>query len=224
MKSTTNADLSCIRLRTIALMNHLRISAGASCPYQLSVMIDEKANKLGWPDMTESKRLYKYFQGNVRRHPTQILNLLSQIFQDVENTYWKGPNDLWVALWGDIPLISTIIKSSSQTLEQSTTEEALNKVFMDYLVDGTFSLPSTIAVYRYLVITDPYGRFGDGHGFGRAFSIYSQLKKILQTDEINKHLSELGVYLEVQMEIDKIERERINNRPYWVSPIECGRV
>jgi hypothetical protein len=142
----------------------------------------------------------------------------------VENTYWKGPNDLWVALWGDIPLISTIIKSSSQTLEQSTTEEALNKVFMDYLVDGTFSLPATIAVYRYLVITDPYGRFGDGNGFGRAFSIYSQLKKILQTDDINKHLSELGVYLEVQMEIDKIERERINNRPYWVSPIECGRV
>lgn len=224
MKSTDRVDLSCIKLRTIALMNHLRISAGASCPYQFSTMVDEKAKKLGWPDMTESKRLYKYFQGNVRRHPTQILNLFSQIFQSVENTYWKGPNNLWIALWGEAHQISPIIKVTSQTLEQSTTEDALNKVFMDYLVHGSFSLTSTIAAYRYLAITDPYGRLGDGHGFGRAFSMYSQLKKIFSTDDIKKYLSELGVYLEVQMEIDKIEKERVKNRPFWVSPIECGLV
>lgn len=224
MNSKNSDDLSHIQLRTIALMNHLRMGAGASSPYQLSCIIDQEAKSLGWPDMVESNRLYKYFRGDVRRHPIQILNLLSQLFQDAEDIYWSGPEDLWSALWGEAHQTSTIVKTISKTLEQSTTEEALNKIFMDYLVHGSFSLTSSIAAYRYLATTDPYGRFGDGYGFGRAFSIYRQLKKILILDDIKKHLSELGIYEGVLLEISKIEKERVSNRPYWVSPIECGLV
>ncbi|NMY10625.1 hypothetical protein HBO38_19500 [Pseudomonas veronii] len=205
-------------------MNHLRMDAGASSPYQLSCIIGQKTKNLGWPDMVESNRLYKYFRGDVRRHPTQIVNLLSQLFQDAEDIYWSGPDNLWSALWGEPHQTSTIVKGISKTLEHSTTEEALNKVFMDYLVHGSFSFTSTIAAYRYLATTDPYGRLGDGHGFGRAFSIYRQLTKILKLDETKKLLSELGVYEGVQLEISKIEKERVSNRPCWVSPIECGLV
>lgn len=39
-----------------------------------------------------------------------------------------------------------------------------------------------------------------------------------------KHLSELGIYDGVQIEIVNMEKERISNRPQWVSPIECGTV
>ncbi len=222
MKFKNENELDCIKLRTIALMNQLRISTEALSPYQLGVIIDDKTKNLGWPNMTESNRLYKYFRGDLRRHPTQILNLLSQIFDDIEDIYWKGPSDLWTALWGEVREISTIIKITSNTLEQSTTEEALNKVYMDYLIHGDFSLTSVIATYRYLATTDPYGRLGDGYGFGRAFSIYIQLIKILKTEDIKNYLSELGVYRGVQEEIAKIEKERVGNRPHWVSPIECG--
>lgn len=224
MNSKHSGDLSRIKLQTIALMNYLRMDAGASSPYQLSCIIGQETKSLGWPDIVESNRLYKYFRGDVRRHPTQILNLLSQLFQNAEYIYWCGPEDLWSALWGEPHQTSTIIKAISKTLEHSTTEEALNNVFMDYLVHGSFSLTSTIAAYRYLATTDPYGRLGDGYGFGRAFSIYRQLTKILELDEIKKHLSELGIYEGVQLEINKIEKERVSNRPYWVSPIECGLV
>jgi hypothetical protein len=224
MNSKVNGDLSCIKLRTIALMNQLRMGAGASSPYQLSCIIDQESRSLGWPDMVESNRLYKYFRGDVRRHPIQILNLLSQLFPNAENIYWSGPKDLWSALWGDAHQTSSIVKTFSKTLEQSTTEEALNKVFMDYLVHGSFSLTSTIAAYKHLASTDPYGRFGDGYGFGRAFSIYRQLIQILKMDDIKKYLSNLGIYEGVQLEISKIEKERISDRPYWVSPIECGLV
>lgn len=224
MNSKNSRDLSRTKLRTIALMNYLRMDARASSPYQFSCIISQETESLGWPDIVESNRLYKYFRGDVRRHPTQILNLLSQIFKNTEDIYWNGPEDLWSALWGEAHQTSNIVKSISKTLEQSTTEEALNKVFMDYLVDGSFSLTSTIAAYRYLATTDPYGRFGDGHGFGRAFSIYQQLTKILKLDEIKNNLSGLGVYEGVQLEISKIEKERVSNRPHWVSPIECGQV
>lgn len=222
MNSEISGDLSRIRLRTIALMNHLRMSAGASSPYQLSCIIGQWTRNLGWPDMVESNRLYKYFRGDVRRHPIQILNLLSQLFQNAENIYWSGPEDLWSALWGEAHQTSTLVKTISKTAEQSTTEEALNKVFMDYLVHGSFSLTATIAAYRHLASTDPYGRLGDGYGFGRAFSLYRQLIQILKMDDIKKHLSDLGIYEGVQLEISKIEKERVSNRPHWVSPIECG--
>lgn len=224
MSSKSCDELNQIKLRTIALMNQLRISAEASSPYHLSVIINEKTKSLGWPDMTESNRLYKYFRGNVRRHPTQILSLLSQIFNNVDNFYWKGPEDLWTVLWGKPHESSTIIKTTAKTSEQSTTEDALNKIFIDYLAHGTFSLTSTLAAYRYLAITDPYGRHGDGHGVGRAFSMYRQLMEILNMDDIKKHLSELGIYNGVQIEIVNMEKERISNRPQWVSPIECGKV
>lgn len=224
MSSKNSDEPNQIKLRTIALMNQLRISAGASSPYHLSVIINEKTKNLGWPDMTESNRLYKYFRGNVRRHPIQILSLLSQIFDHVDNIYWKGPEDLWTVLWGEPNQISTILKTTSKSSAQSTTEDALNKVFMDYLVPGVFSLTSTIAAYRYLTITDPYGRHGDGYGMGRAVSMYRQLMEILKMDDIKKYLSELGVYDGVQIEIVKMEKERISNRPHWVSPIECGTV
>jgi len=224
MNSKNSDDSSRIKLRTIALMNHLRMGAGASSPYQLSCIIGQETKSLGWPDMVESNRLYKYFRGDARRHPTQILNLLSQLFQNAEDIYWSGPEDIWSALWGEAHQTSTIVKAFSKILERSTTEEALNKVFMDYLAHGSFSLTSTIAAYRYLATTDPYGRFGDGYGFGRAFSIYRQLTKILKFNEIKKHLSELGIYEGVQLEISKIEKERVSSRPYWVSPIECGLV
>lgn len=224
MSSKSCDNLNRIQLRTIALMNQLRVSAEASSPYHLSVIINEKTKNLGWPDMTESNRLYKYFRGNVRRHPTQILSLLSQIFHNVDNIYWKGPEDLWTVLWGEPNQTSTILKINSKSSEQSTAEEALNKVFMDYLVHGTFSLTSTIAAYRYLAITDPYGRHGDGHGVGRAFSMYRQLMEILKMDHIKKYLSELGVYDGILIEIVNMEKERISNRPQWVSPIECGSV
>lgn len=224
MSSKSCDELNQIKLRTIALMNQLRISSEASSPYHLSVIINEKTKSLGWPDMTESNRLYKYFRGNVRRHPTQILSLLSQIFNNVDNFYWKGPEDLWTILWGKPHETSTILKITAKTSEQSTTEDALNKIFIDYLAHGTFSLTSTLAAYRYLAITDPYGRHGDGHGVGRAFSMYRQLMEILNMDEIKKHLSELGIYNGVQIEIVNMEKERISNRPQWVSPIECGKV
>lgn len=223
MNSENNGDLCRIKLRTIALMNRLRMGAGASSPYQLSCLIGQKTKSLGWPDMVESNRLYKYFRGDVRRHPTQILNLLSQIFPNAEDIYWNGPEEIWSAMWGEPHQTSTIVKAISKNLEHSTTEEALNKVFMDYLVHGSFSLTSTIAAYKYLATTDPYGRLGDGYGFGRAFSIYRQLTTILKLNEIKKHLSELGIYEGVQLEISKIEKERVSNRPYWVTPIECGQ-
>jgi hypothetical protein len=119
---------------------------------------------------------------------------------------------------------STILKITAKTSEQSTSEDALNKIFIDYLAHGTFSLISTLAAYRYLTITDPYGRHGDGHGVGRAFSMYRQLMEILNMDDIKKHLSELGIYDGVKIEIVNMEKERISNRPQWVSPIECGTV
>jgi len=224
MSSKSCDELNQIKLRTIALMNQLRINAEASSPYHLSIIINEKTKSLGWPDMTESNRLYKYFRGNVRRHPNQILSLLSQIFYNVDNIYWKGPEDLWVVLWGNPHETSTILKVTAKSSEQSTTEDALNKVFMDYLVHGTFSLTSTVAAYRYLTITDPYGRHGDGHGVGRAFSMYRQLMEILKMDDIKEYLSELGIYDGIQNEIVNMEKERISNRPQWVSPIECGTV
>ncbi|MCY1284036.1 hypothetical protein D9M70_329290 [compost metagenome] len=136
--------------------------------------------------------------------------------------YWCGPDNLWVALWGDIQQISMLIKESARSPERSTLEAAIEGIFLENIAHDSVDLSTNIALYRYLNFTDPYGRFGDGLGFGRAFCAYGQIHESILKDETKLHLSELGILEGLISEISLSEKQRTDLRPGWVSPLECG--
>ncbi|WP_162934938.1 hypothetical protein [Pseudomonas cavernae] len=223
MPAPTNRKIQ-IKLRTIALMNTLRIEVRAKNPHQFSIWIQENASNLSWPDLVDSNRLYKYFKGNVSRHPDQILKMLDQIFGNIENKYWSGPEGLWTALWGDTQNLSENIKNTCKISEKDSIENAINKFFMTILVHGESSLLSSLSIYRFLSITDPYSRFSDGNGFSRAHNAYEQTLKNLETTEAKSRLTALGVFEAVRQEIIEIERARIALKPAWVTSLEFARL
>jgi hypothetical protein len=90
-----------LQLRTVALMNLLRIRVGAENPSQFSEWVNQKSESLGWPDMKESNKWYKYFRGDISQDPLRALNRLKELFPDVFNIFYDGPGRLWTALWSD---------------------------------------------------------------------------------------------------------------------------
>lgn len=213
-----------LKLRTISLMNMLRVEVGAKNPHQFSAWIQESVMNFNWPDLVDSNRLYKYFKGQVSRHPAQILKMLDQVFSDVEKKYWEGPEGLWIALWGSHLELSANIKKTCKFSERDSLDNAIKNFFMRILVHGESTLPASVSIYRYLSITDPYSRFSDGNGFSMAYSAYQQALKNLDAEEVQRTLTELGVYEAVRQEIIEIERARIASKPAWVTPLECARL
>lgn len=213
-----------LKLRTTSLMNMLRIEAGAKNPHQFSAWLQESAINCNWPDLVDSNRLYKYFKGRVSRHPSQILKMLGQIFNDVNKKYWDGPEGLWIALWGSHLELSSIIKKACNSSEKDSLDNAIKNFFLQILTHGEGTLLASVSIYRYLSITDPYSRFSDGNGFSMAHSAYQQVHKNLDTVEVQSMLTELGVYEAVRQEIIEIERTRIASKPTWVTPLECARL
>lgn len=213
-----------LKLRTTSLMNTLRIEAGTKNPHQFSLWLQERVSSFSWPDLVDSNRLYKYFKGQVSRHPSQILNMLGQVFSNVEKKYWEGPEGLWIALWGSHLELSASIKRTCSISERASLDNAIESFFMRILVHGESALLASVSIYRYLSITDPYSRFSDGNGFSMAYSAYQQALKNLDTAEVQSMLTELGVYEGVRQEIIEIERTRIASKPTWVTPLECARL
>ena len=211
-----------LRLRTISLMNMLRVEVGAKNPHQFSVWLQESAMNFNWPDLVDSNRLYKYFKGQVSRPPSQVLKMLGQIFSDIDKKYREGPEGLWIALWGSHLELSAGIKKACNSSERDSLDNALKNFFMRILVHGESTLLASVSIYRYLSITDPYSRFSDGNGFSMAYSAYQQALKNLDTVEIQSMLTDLGVYEGVRQEIIEIERTRIASKPTWVTPLECA--
>lgn len=212
-----------LKLRTISRMNTLRIETGTKNPHQFSLWLQERASSFSWPDLVDSNRLYKYFKGQVSRHPSQIINMLGQVFSNVEKKYWEGPEGLWISLWGSHLELSTSIKKTCNSSERDSIDNAIKNFFMRILVHGESNLPASVSIYRYLSITDPYSRLSDGNGFSMAYSAYQQALKNLDTAEVQSTLTELGVYEGVRREIIEIERTRIASKPTWVTPLECER-
>ncbi len=181
-----------LKLRTISLMNMLRVEVGDKNPHQFSAWFQESATNFNWPDLVDSNRLYKYFKGRVSRHPFQILKMLGQVFSDVDKKYWEGPEGLWISLWGSHLELSTIIKKTCNSSERDSIDNAIKNFFTRILVHGESNLPASVSIYRYLSITDPYSRFSDGNGFSMAYSAYQQALKDLETAEVKNTLTELG--------------------------------
>ena len=223
MPASTNSKNQ-LKLRTISLMNTLRIEAGTKNPHQFGLWLQERVSSFSWPDLVDSNRLYKYFKGQVSRHPTQILKMLDQVFSDVDKKYREGPGGLWIALWGSHLELSASIKKTCIFSERDSLDNAIRNFFTRILVHGESTLLASLSTYRYLSITDPYSRFSDGNGFSMAYSAYQQALKDLETAEVKSTLTELGVYEGVRQEIIEIERTRIASKPTWVTPLECARL
>lgn len=213
-----------LKLRTISLVNMLRVEVGAKNPHQFSALLQESTMSFNWPDLVDSNRLYKYFNGRVSRHPFQILKMLGQVFSDVDKKYWEGPDGLWIVLWGSHLELSASIKKTCNSSERDSLDNVIRNFFLRILVHGESTLLASVSVYRYLSITDPYSRFSDGNGFSMAYSAYQQALKSLDTAEVQSMLTELGVYEGVRQEIIEIERTRIASKPTWVTPLECARL
>lgn len=222
MSAPTNSRNQ-LTLRTIALMNMLRIEVGAKNPHQFSTWLQESTTNSNWPDLIDSNRLYKYFKGRVSRHPSQILKMLDQVFSDVDKKYREGPEGLWIVLWGSHLELSAGIKRTCNYSERDSLDNAIRNFFMRILAHGESTFLASLSIYRYLSITDPYSRFSDGNGFSMAYSAYQQALKNLDTAEVQSTLTELGVYEGVRQEIIEIERTRIASKPTWVTPLECER-
>lgn len=205
-------------------MNMLRLEVGAHNPHQFSIWLQERSTGLNWPDLVDSNRLYKYFKGQVSRHPAQILKMLGKIFRNVERKYSDGPEGLWTALWGNHIELSASIKKTCNLSEKDSLDNAIKSFFMRKLVHGASNLPASASIYRYLSITDPYSRFSDGNGFSMAYSAYQHALEDLDTAEVQCTLTELGVYEGVRQEIIEIERARIASKPTWVTSLEYARL
>lgn len=90
-----------LQLRTIALMNVLRLRVDAENPSQFSEWVNQKSEHLGWPDMKGSNKWYKYFRGDIGQDPLRVLKLLRELFPDVFSIFYDGPDRIWTALWSD---------------------------------------------------------------------------------------------------------------------------
>lgn len=140
--------------------------------------------------------------------------------------YNEGPGKLWVALWGSIVELVDMIRAHSRNSPKMSFENAMREIESHSITSGISSIDEfalAIAHYRYLVAIDPYGRAGDGNGFGQAYSAFCSLKHAWLTEgRISQPLRELGVLEEVESILTEIEKNRAIHRPQWVMSIEVG--
>ncbi|MFX1695889.1 hypothetical protein [Paraburkholderia sp. A1RO-1] len=208
-------------------MKILMRRVGASNPNQFARWLTDRTRDWGWSDTQESKKWYPFIRGYIKRERTGAFKLLSQLFPDVDDLYGHGPSRIWSALWGSLSEQITIMREQPNCLPHAPLENVLKKIEMIAINgcsdESQFAVfVRAIALYSYIVATDPYGRIGDGDGFGRASIAYGRIKDYLREPTIVDELNALGIYDELRRFLADIELNRVISRPQWVTFIECG--
>ncbi|WP_321849360.1 hypothetical protein [Burkholderia diffusa] len=227
MQARTTDELRKIQTRTVSLMQVLMRRVGASNAHQFSGWLNDETKDWGWPDTQESKKWYPFVRGNIKREPNGALALLSQLFPDAADLYRHGPSRIWSALWGSLGEQIMIMREQPNCLPHAPLENVLKKIEMIAINgcgdESQFEVfVRAIALYSYIVATDPYGRIGDGDGFGRASIAYGRIKDYLREPTIVDELNALGIYDALCRFLADIELNRVISRPQWVTFIECG--
>jgi hypothetical protein len=97
----TAKEIEVVKLRTRSLITALMERIGCANPHQFGAWINRESERLGWPDTQSSNKWYHLLDGKLKKHPVEVVSMLSQLFPDAEQLYHDGPAGLWRALWGD---------------------------------------------------------------------------------------------------------------------------
>lgn len=234
----TTKELHRLQIQTVAFMNALRLRVGAQNPSQFSDWINHVSEPLGWSDMKDSNKWYKYFRGNVSQVPVRMLRLLKEIFPDASNLFHEGPERVWDAMWTeDVRALWHICNFSGY--EYKNQNEAESTCFMGntlkfsetaYNFECNLILESkshgdidfrlfteSVALYRIHKIINEIHRTDE-------IGPYRCVKMCLDTQKVTNELKALGVYNFVHDEIISTEISRLNSEPCYRASVGTSDV
>lgn len=234
----TTKELHRLQIQTIAFMNALRLRVGAQNPSQFSDWINHVSEPLGWSDMKDSNKWYKYFRGNVSQVPTRMLRLMKEIFHDAYPLFYEGRDRIWDAMWAeDARELWNICDFSgyeyeNQKVTESTcfmgntlkfSETAYNfecNLLLKYQTEGQVDfrlLTESIALYRIHKMINEIHRTDE-------IAPYRCVRMCLDTQKVTSELKTLGIYDFVYDEIVSTEIARLNNESCYRASIGTSDV
>lgn len=106
------------RLRTKALMHELSLRVSMPFSDTFAYWFDQEMMSKGLykrANTAESNRWVRSFKGRTALQKEQ-LDLLQELFSDAQDFYYKGPSNLWTALWGDVDELWPLCKTRIDTM------------------------------------------------------------------------------------------------------------
>lgn len=218
-----------LQMKTIAFMNALRLRVSAQNPSQFSEWINHVSEPLGWSDMKDSNKWYKYFRGDVSQVPTRMLRLLNEIFPDAHSLFHEGPDRIWSAMWAedvtDLWQICSFLGYEYEDQEESEktclagntlkfSETAYNfecNLILNTELEDQINLSlftEAIAIYRIHEMINKIHRTDD-------VGPYRCVKMCLDTQKVTNELKSLGIYEFIYNEVIRTEISRLTNESYY---------
>lgn len=106
------------RLRTKALMYELSLRESMPFSDTFAHWFDQEMMNKGLhkrANTAESNRWVRSFKGKTALQKEQ-LDLLQELFSDAQEYYYKGPSNLWTALWGEVDELWKLCKTRADTM------------------------------------------------------------------------------------------------------------
>lgn len=218
-----------LQLKTVALMNSLRIRVGAQNPCQFSDWFDRETVHLGWTDTKDSNKWYKYFKGDVGQNPTRILHLLGSLFPDCAGLFHEGPERLWTALWSDSTEELWSICTYTCCAFEGDEEGSLDVMTGNTIFFGESATNFEINLISKLLHSEPY-TLSDLSESIALYKIHQTINRIHKTEEISPYrcikmcldaenisseLKELGIYDFIYLELTKTEISRLRDESFY---------
>lgn len=237
-RPSTTKERQRLQMKTIAFMHALRLRVNAQNPSQFSEWINNVSEPLGWPDMKDSNKWYKYFRGDVNQVPTRMLRLMNEIFPDTHSLFHEGPSRLWSAMWAedvtDLWQICSFLGYEYEDQENSEitclagyilkfSETAYN--FECNLIlniepeekNNLSLLTESIALYRIHKMINEIHRTDE-------VGPYRCVRMCLNTQKVTNELKTLGIFEFIYNEIVSTEIARLSNESCYRASIGTGDV
>lgn len=222
-------DKQRLQLKTVALMNGLRIRTGAQNVSQFSEWINQRTEHLGWPDMKDSNKWYKYFKGDVSQEPRRVLRLLKELFPETFSFFNEGPARIWTAMWSQSAETLWSIcgftgcEYPDQYSDEGTCLTGQPLAFCESAYNFECSLLMKIDFGETLELRDLTDSIA-------IYRIHQMINSIHKTDEIGPYrcvriclddtniiseLKSLGIYELIDEELTKTEIARLKSEPCY---------
>ncbi|MCU7936053.1 MAG: hypothetical protein KZQ99_14415 [Candidatus Thiodiazotropha sp. (ex Dulcina madagascariensis)] len=206
---------SCIR--TVSVMNQLAIKIGANNPNHFSRIFDEVTG-----EDTQSSGLWRQNFSGKRPLSDKQLDRLLCIETQVNELHTEGPSKLWVAMWGDVSELISILRGYKKNISQMPLHTITKQVFLSIRDsnDGKKTLKDmvwAICLYRLTIDTQPSASV-DGFHFTQASCAWALVETCMSDKLVMKELDALGISLRIKKELEAKESERRHklNSDQWL--------
>jgi hypothetical protein len=197
-------------IRTVSVMNELAIKIGANNPNHFSRIFDEVTGA----DTQSSGLWRKNFSGERPLSDKQLDRLLS-IDSQVKKLHAEGPSKLWVAMWGDVSELISILRGYAKNFSQMPLYVIAKQVSLSIRNSNEDKktlkeMVWAISLYRLTIDTQPSALVDRFH-FTQASCAWALVETCMRDKLVMQELDALGISLKIKEELEAKELDRRNN-------------